>query len=507
MAIPASLYFAFAATLPTQATRDPAPGLTIYNQGFAVVRQIVPLDLKPGSNDVRFTDTTAHVEPDSVILRDPAGKRQLRILEQNYLGDPLSQALLLAQYEGKTLDFLVERQGQPPETVQARVIRAPYVIHAAGVRRFGQEYQVRQSARAYGDWTQQNTPIVEMSGKLRFSLPGQPLFPTLPDDAILKPTLHWILDSDAPGQLNAELAYVTGGLAWEADYNVVAPPESEKLDIVGWVTMDNQSGKTFENARIKLMAGDVRKLRYAEEYAGPSRARATAFEYQAPNVTEQAFEDFHLYTLERPSTLRDRESKQVEFLRATGVTSQRIYVYDGAKIDVPQYQNYSMENIRNNAEYGTQSNPKVWIMREFVNSKTHGLGMPLPRGRLRFYRQGDQGALEFVGESLIDHTPADEKVRVYTGNAFDLVGERRRTNFRRDDARNEIQESFEIKLRNHKREPMTIRVVEHLYRWYTWDIAQRSMPFEKIDAQTIEFRVNVIPGEESTISYVVRYSW
>jgi hypothetical protein len=284
--------------------------------------------------------------------------------------------------------------------------------------------------------------------------------------------------------------------------------DSDNLDIVGWVTMDNQSGKTFENARIKLMAGDVSKLRQGEElnrFYGYTAREISA--YIRPAVTERPFDEYHLYTLERPSTLHDRETKQVEFVRAEGVPSSRVYVYDGVKIDPQRYQGWSMDSIRERPEYGIEFNPKVWVMREFVNSKGSHLGLPLPRGQLRFYRRGEDGLLEFTGENIIDHTPVDEKIRVYTGNAFDLVGERRRTGFRRDENRDAIDESFEIKLRNHKKEPTVVRVVEHLYRWYTWEITEKSLPFEKLDSQTIEFRVNLPPEEEATIMYNVHYSW
>lgn len=481
-----------------------SPGLTIYNQGFAVVRDIVPLDLKAGANEIRFTETTAHLEPDSVILRDPTGKHTIQIIEQNFRGDPVSQPLLLQLHEGKTIDFLVERQGQPPQIVNGRLIRAPYVIHSSGMRRYGREYQGGQSVMG-NPYAAENSPIVEINGQLRFSLPGQPLFPPLSDDAILKPTLDWILETDAAGKFNAELAYITGGMSWEADYNVVSPADSDKLDIVGWVTMDNQSGKTFENARIKLMAGDVNKLRRDEGGGGQSVFGGGGG--QPPPVTEKAFDEYHLYTLERPSTLHDRETKQVEFVRANSVPSQRIYVYDGAKIDPQRYKGHSMESIRDQSDYGTECNTKVWVMKEFVNSTANHLGIPLPRGQLRFYRRGEDGLLEFTGENIIDHTPADEKIRVYTGNAFDLVGERRRTNFVIDHSRDRIDESFEIKVRNHKKEAVMVHVVERLYRWYTWELTDKSLPYEKLDAQTIEFRVNIPAGEETTITYKVRYTW
>src|SRR5207248_6193866 len=232
------------------------PALTIYNQNFAVVRDTVPVDLKQGVNNVRFTETTAHLEPDSVILRDSTGKTNLQILEQNYRNDPVSQELLLSLFEGKTIDFLVVEPNKPNTIVQGKIVRSGYARHSQEAM---QRYAMAQSAMAYqsGGTSQ---PIIEVNGKLRFALPGQPLFPPLGDDTILKPTIEWQLQADKAAKLDAELAYVTGGMTWEADYNIVAPEKSDLLDFVGWVTMDNQSGKTFENAKIKLMAGDVSKI-------------------------------------------------------------------------------------------------------------------------------------------------------------------------------------------------------------------------------------------------------
>ncbi len=482
------------------------PALTIYNQNFAVVRESVPLDLKAGVNNVQFAGATVHLEPDSVILRDPTAQTKLVILEQNFRNNPVSQGLLLAMSEGKTLDFLVTEPNKPDRVVAGKLIRSGYVMHSRGaMQRYGQQYAMQQHAVGFGDGGV-SQPIVEVDGRLRFSLPGMPLFPALADDSVLKPTLTWKLQSERDAKLDAELCYVTGGMSWEADYNVVAPEKGDVLDLSGWVTMDNQSGKTFANARIKLLAGDVQKLQPGRDQRARMMGESSSnSELRAP-VSEKAFDEYHLYTLERATTLRDRETKQVEFVRAEGVQSQRIYVYDGAQIDPQRWSGSSYETIRNNPEYGTQSNPKVWVMCEFENSAANRLGMPLPRGRVRFYRRdGDQ--LQFIGENLIDHTPKDEKLRIYTGNAFDLVGERKRTDFKVDQANAWVDESFEIKVRNRKADPVEIRVVEHLYRAANWELRQNSNTFLKTDSNTVEFRIPMKPGGEHTLTYKVHYSW
>jgi len=428
------------------------PALTIYNQDFAVVRDTVPLDLKSGVNNVRYADATARVEPDSVILRDPAGNHSLQIWEQNYRNDPVTQELLLSLFEGKMVDFETLRlkdNTQVREITPGKIIRSGYVP---------------------GGGSEQ--PIIEVNGKLQFTLPGTPLFPDLGDDTVLKPTLNWLLQSDKPGKFDAEVSYITGGFTWEADYNLVSPEKGDTVDLIGWVTMNNQSGKTFRDAKIKLMAGDVNKIQPA------GRAFLSGMRTKTMNmamadeaaVTEKAFDEFHLYSLARTTTLLDRETKQVEFVRATDVKAPTIYVYDGSS----DYRFYGGLNY--NQDFGREGNKKVRVMREFVNAETNHLGIALPKGKLRFYRRDADGQMEFVGEDMIDHTPRNETIRV-------------------------------IKLRNRKPEPVEFRVVEHLYRWNNWEITAKSDDFKKADSQTIEFRVPVKPDEERTVTYTVHYSW
>lgn len=477
--------------------------LTIYNQDFAVVRHTITLDLSNGINHIRFHDTTAHLEPDSVILRDPKGEWHLQILEQNYRADPISQELLLSLYEGETIEFLVYR-GDEVEVLGGKIVRSGYVPHQVGLARYGSQYYANQMARAGGGSGQ---PIIEIDGRLRFSLPGIPLFPRLTDDTIMKPTLDWQIASDRSGDLEAELGYVTGGMSWEASYNIVTPEDSDLMDLVGWVTIDNQSGKAFPNAKIKLMAGDVARLSPEQLQSFAPKAIAFEMDEARAGVEEKTFDEYHLYSIRRPTTLHDRETKQVEFVRAGGFHSERLYVYDGAQVNLSRYRGYDPTHLRQDSNFGVQFNPKVVVMHEFVNSKENHLGMPLPRGRVRFYRQDTDGQLEFTGENLIDHTPEDETIRLVTGSAFDLVGERIRTDFRVDSRGHWVEEAFEIKLRNHKDVPVEIRVVEHLYRWNNWNILQSSTEHRKVDSQTIEFRVQVSADGESTLSYRVHYSW
>jgi len=451
------------AAAPVSFAADPA--LTIYNGGYAVVRETLPIDLKSGLNQVSFAGATAQVEADSVILRDVAGKAEFQILEQSYRNDPVSQAMLMSLFEGKTLEFVRREANKPDSVIIGKVIRSGYVPS--------------------GNYVE---PIIEVDGKLQFLLPGSPIFPSLGTDNILKPTLNWKLNSASSGKINAEVAYLSRGFTWEASYNLVATDQSDLLDVVGWVTMNNQSGMTFNDAKLKLMAGDVHRVVEAgiQPFGGGS-AMAANIVMADKVVTEKSFDEFHLYTLGNPVTLRDKETKQVEFVRASGVKAERVYVFDGL------YQGGGVG--------------KVQVYREFKNAEANKLGLALPKGKVRFYSQDADRQLEFVGENQIDHTPKDEIIRVLTGNSFDLVGEHRITNENEDGANRVATQTVEIKVRNRKKEPVEIRVREHAIRSNTWTLTTQSQPHEKKDAQTFEFRVPLQPDEEKVITYTIRYTW
>jgi hypothetical protein len=452
-----------------------APGLTIYNQNFAVVRDTLPLNLPVGTSELAFDGATSLLEPDSVILRDASGT-PLRILEQNYRNDPVTQQLLLTLSEGKELDFFVREPNKPDRTVKGKIIRA----------------------------TPDQAPIIEVDGKIQFSLPGEPLFPSLGDNTILKPRLVWKIQTPQAIKSEAEIAYITGGLTWQASYNIVAPEKGDTLDIIGWITMQNQCGRDFENANIKLLAGDVNKVTAPDRRFGVRREDAKAMLMSAAAVEEKTFDEFHLYSLQRPTTLLNRETKQVEFLRAAAVHSETIYTYDGA--DIPNWQSIDPVFRRSSGEFGTQSTTKVAVTREFKNTKQNNLGIPLPKGRIRFYR-ADGDTLEFTGENELDHTPSDELIKIRTGDAFDLVGERKRLDFRIDSTNKAATETFEISLRNRKKEPVTIRVIEHLYRSTNWKITANSDPFTKLQSHQIQFLIPVKPGEERKLTYTANYNW
>ncbi|MFP4156392.1 MAG: DUF4139 domain-containing protein [Opitutales bacterium] len=463
------------------------PAITVYNQNFGVVRDTVPLELPGGISEASYSGVTSQLEPESVVLRDPSGMVELSILEQSYRGDPVDQTRLLQMFEGEKIDFY-KIVGEEEVVVEGRIIRAPSVVMAKNPR--GGSYQKNLE------------PIVEVEGQLVTQLPGTPRFPGLGDDSILEPTLSWKLHSADAASLDAQLSYLTGGMSWKSDYNLVFPETGDVLGLTGWVSIENNTGTRFEDATIKLIAGDVNKV----QDDGLRRERAydldlvAASRAAAPEVESKKFDEFHMYSLPLATTLRDGETKQVEFVRAESVQTKKLYVYEGARA---RFQGGLNESL----SYGQNDQPDVAIYREFKNSEANGLGVALPAGRTRFYRMDSDGQLEFTGENSINHTPKNETIRVYLGNAFDLVGERKRDEFFRHPSRDMLRETFEVEIRNRSEEAVTVQVVEHLYRWSNWEILEANHDFEKSDAQTIEFPLSVGADEAETVRYTVEYNW
>jgi hypothetical protein len=501
-----------AAQQPSQPSA-PASALTIYNENFAVARTTIDLDLHPGTNEISTNQVTTQLEPDSVVLRDPSAAAQakpsFRIVEQNYDAAVVTQDWLLKKYEGKTIQFALGNTLGPDghivsgNTIAGKIIRAPQPPSP-----YGNQYGVYQ----------QNQPLIEVNGEMQFQLPGTPLFPATTDGLLLKPTLRWQIDSAKAQKLTAELAYITGGMNWEATYNVVtggangagaASTPDEKADVVGWVTITNRTGADFPQARIKLMAGDVAKIQPTSNGRAIAKAMMVVDQNVAVNgeVTQKPFDDYHLYDLNRTVSLSDGETKQVQFLEASGVTVTRSYIYDGCDQNRQPIANYG-GNFVQQQNYGLGSgNTKVQIQQEIKNSEANHLGIPLPAGRIRLYRRDADGQIEFVGESAINHTPTEDTVKIISGNAFDVKGSRRQTNFYIDNGRRTLDEYFEIKLTNQKDVPVTVNVLEHLYRGDNWDIVQKSTDYTKLDSHTIQFPVQVPAKGEATVTYSVHYTW
>ncbi len=448
--------------------------------GYAVVKQERQIKLEAGRGTVRFSDVAALIDPTTVSfssLTDPEGTR---VLEQNYEFDLVSTAKLMQRFLDRQIT-VEQTRGDSVATFTGTLLST-----SGGLILKGSDGQV-QIINGYSN--------VQL--------------PELPGGLITKPTLVWDVSTQKPGMHRTRVSYQTTGMTWWADYNVVfaegEDANSGVLDIGAWVSIINQSGAGYDDAKLKLIAGDVHRapqpeMRYAVEFLGtPSRAKA------ARGFEEKAFFEYHLYTLGRPTSLPDNSTKQLElFPTAKGVPCEKVLVYYGLDRGFRGF----FPNPITDRNLGIQSNKKVDIYLRFKNSEQNNMGMPLPSGRIRVNKldPADQ-SLEFIGEDTIDHTPKDEKVLIKMGSAFDVVGERKQVDFEIDTVRKWMEEEIEIKIRNHKEEAVKVIVKENLYRWVNWEIKEKTHEYEKVDARTIHIPVEIEPDGEVTIRYTVRYSW
>jgi hypothetical protein len=472
-----------------------SPTLTVYNAGFAVVRDTVPLVLKQGDNDVLAPRVSPFLDPASVMLRDPTGKSDFRILLQKFRANVLTEKMMLTRFEGQTIPFRIQKEGKIEE-VTGKIIRAGYW------RRSSDSVEERSE------------PIIEIDGRYVFSLPGTPVFPKLPEEEILKSELRWKIAALKPAKVDADLVYITDGLSWQADYNAIMADDGKISELIGWITLENNTGVPFENSHLKLIAGNIKRVRGPLRRYGPSAEAErvivtgsnipTAEESGAgPSIQRRTFDEYHEYTLPTPVSLVDREMTQVELVRGTNVNAVRSFIYDGSTVRVDSF---GLDYAQLDSGFGTESTSKVAITSEFRNDTANHLGVPLPEGQVHFYRPDSQGHLEFSGDSNIDNTPQNEIVRAVTGYAFDLFGERRQVDYRINEEDRTADESYEIKVRNHRKDTTEVRVWEHPCRWRQWEITAQSQPFKKVDQKTFEFVVSVPPNEEKKITYTIRYS-
>lgn len=447
--------------------------VTIYNQGTALIKDRRTFDLQEGTNTLDFTDVAASIDPTSVnfkSLTDPTGTV---VLEQNYVYDLVGSGALLNRYLDQTIRVTVE-----DGTV------------FTGQLLSGRNFEIILR-------TEEGQVLVVAQDKVR-----DISFPSLPEGLITRPTLRWLLQSAQSGGQQVELTYLTGGINWAADYNVLLNAGNTSLDLNGWITLNNTSGASYRNAQVKLVAGDVNRVMPEERAMEESMIAMDAMAAMpAPQVEQREFFEYQLYEIQRPVTIADNETKQVEFVSGANVPAKTFYVYDGG----PDF--YGFYGPVTDQYYGQMGITDVQNWLEFTTDEEAGLGADLPAGRIRVYQEDVDGAALLIGENTIDHTPQGEDIQIYLGNAFDLVGERTQTNFVLI-ASNVLEETYEIRLRNRKDdETVEIRVPESLFRWSNWEIMNSSDPYEQLDSNTIEFRVPVEPGQEKVITYTVRYTW
>jgi len=447
--------------------------------GYALVKQEREVQLGKGRTVVRISDVPALIDPTTVAFESLLDPSFTRVVEQSFEFDLTNTNKLLQKYLDR--EVTVEQQrGQGVESITGTLIgtQGGLVLRMAD-----------GSIRTINGY----------SGVKLSSLPG---------GLISKPTLVWDIAAERAGAHKSRVSFQTGGITWWSDYNLVLneSPGSCKLDVGAWVTIINQTGATFEDAKLKLVAGDVQRARPQPQYAPAATVRLEATSRaKADGFAEKSFFEYHLYTLGRPATLRNNATKQIELFPVTReVKCEKTLMYYG---QAGQYfGGYSSPMTDRN--FGNQSNKKVDVYLRFKNREDNRMGLPLPAGKVRVAKldNADQ-SLEFIGEDLIDHTPKNETIQIKLGSAFDVVGERRQVDFRYDSSAKVMEEEIEIKLRNQKDEPVTVIAKENLHRWTTWNVTKKSQNFEKVDARTIHFPVQIDKGGEAVVRYTVRYTW
>jgi len=447
--------------------------------GYAVVRQQRDIALTRGRNNVRFTDVAALIDPTTVLFESLTDAAGTRVIEQNFQFDLVSSQKLLEKYIDRriTVDQI---RGSSIESFSGTLLST-----AGGI------------VLKRDDGSIQTLPH---NAGVRL--------PELPGGLITRPTLVWDVNASGAGTHATRVSYQTTGITWWTDYNLTYQEGSDanscKLDVGAWVSIVNKSGATYTDAKLKLVAGDVHRPQpQGRAYAAPAAQRAMAMEVSDKGFEEKSFFEYHLYTLGRPSTIADNSTQQIElFPVARAVPCEKTLVYAGAA-DARPYGNPATDR-----NYGIQSNRKVDVYLGFKNAKEQNMGMPLPSGRIRVSKldSADQ-TLEFIGEDVIDHTPRNENVLIKMGSAFDVVGERRQVSFNVDTSRKTMTEEIEVKVRNQKKESVTVMVKENLYRWTNWQITSKSQDYRKDDARTITFPARIAAGVETTVRYTVTYSW
>ncbi|HKO94115.1 MAG TPA: DUF4139 domain-containing protein [Polyangiaceae bacterium] len=436
--------------------------ITVYNSDFGLVREVRQLKGVPkGRVALEFRDVASTIQPETVAIKAlQAGG--LRVLEQNYRFDLLTPETLLEKYVGRS-------------------VRA-YRYHEATAKEDVVEAKLLSVA---------NGPILQIGSEITFNYPGRLAFSELPPNLIAKPTLVWLVDSAAADPA-LEVSYLAAALSWSADYVLVLDAAEKQASLVGWVTLVNNSGASYRNAALQLVAGDVNRVQPPRPAPMMAKSMDMAMESAGPQFREEGLLEYHLYSLERPTDVLDREQKQVTLLEASGVAVAKKLIFSG--------QQYWFQG-----QYGElPKNQKVSVYLDLQNSTQNQLGIPLPKGTLRVYKADKAGQKQFVGEDAIEHTPRDEKVRVKVGEAFDVVADRKQQSW--SSLGNCSSESaWEVELRNHKDEDVSVEVREPAGG--DWNIVTSSHPAQRDDANNFHFDVSVPKRGKTKVTYKVRVRW
>jgi len=456
-----SIQIGFATPLTSNLKDQQDVAVTIYNSNVGLVKDTRLIDFKPGIHELKFMDVAAKIDPTTVHIKSLINGSSLNVLEQNYEYDLLSPQKLLEKFVGQKVQLATIN----PETKKEEIVEATLLSTQGG-------------------------NIYQIGDKIHIGHYGRVLLPKIPENLIAQPTLVWMLENRFSRPQKLEASYLTSGINWKADYVAVLNKLDTMTDLTGWVTIDNRSGATYQNALLQLVAGDIHRVQgeMRMDYARPMAAAKEA----SPQFKEESFFEYHLYTLDRRTTIKDNQTKQMTLLDANQVPIRKLFVFSGA----PQYYYYQMDQ-------GSQKQ-KIGVFLELENSKRNNLGIPLPKGTIRVYKEDKSGSLQFIGEDRIDHTPKDEKFKIKIGEAFDVVGERVQTEYKRL-GRNLFEVAFEVSLRNHKKEDIKVLVEEPIPG--DWEMLSRTHPYEKLSAHLIRFEVPVAKDKEEKVKYRIRFRY
>jgi hypothetical protein len=441
--------------------------VTVYNSNVALVRDVRRLRLPAGMLDLRYTDIAAQVNPATVHIVSLTAPKELDVLEQNYEYDLLSPEKLLQKYVGKEVTLI--RYVFDHDSTKEVPVRAVLLANNQGpVWKVGNEIITGMGADRY-------------------------IFPDLPENLYSKPTLVWLLDNRRAGEQTVEASYLTNQVNWNADYVLTVHSNQTVADLNGWVTVVNQSGAAFRNAQLQLVAGELNRV--VQPHVAKMRATTQAVEVAAaaPQFEQEAISEYHLYTLQRPTNIQENETKQISLLAAAGAAIEKVFQVDGQ----PYY-------YQSQLSPGQPVKEPVKVLIKLKNSEANSLGVPLPAGTVRVYQGDSKGRLQFIGEDRIDHTPKDETVSLHIGNAFDVVVERKQADYQRLGPHN-VEVAYEISLRNHKPDPITVVVNEPIGG--DWTMLDSSFKYEKSAAFAARFTVPIAANGEAVLKYRVRVHW
>lgn len=443
--------------------------VTIYNDNLALVKDVRKVPLKAGASALAFRDVSARMRAETALMRSLSSPGALRVQEQNFDFDLLTPQKMLEKYVGKQVKVVRTHPTTGAETVETATVLSA-----------------------------NNGVVLQIGQRIETGVPGRLVFDDVPPNLRDRPTLVMNLQNTGPAQQDVELSYLTGGLSWKADYVVELNAAEDALDVSGWVTLTNTSGATYRNARLQLVAGDVNQV--APEMATRGRPQlmaATAMAKAESDVVEESLFEYHLYTLERPTTIAENQTKQVALLSAAGVPARRELVLQGA--------DYYYQGLT--GDLGTKL--KVAAFLEFDNKEASRLGVPLPKGVARVYKKDKSGNAQFIGEDRLDHTAKNEKVRLKLGNAFDVSADKKQTDFKRLSNTSKFgfvaESAYEIVLRNAKKEPVTVTVQEPIPG--DWQMLAASQPHTKVSANMAVWKVTVPAEGKTVLTYrtLVRY--